>query len=115
MGVEESAAVREGEVDAGGGGECKCAGHCEELEAAAEGLSPLGEAQVVGVRRVDTLKSMEYCTSDLKRTSKKTQLNLRRVERDNGLLPKTTSKTSWNDMKKCFPLCPSSESCLRWR
>ena len=33
----------------------------------------------------NALKLMEYCTSDLMKTSKKTQLNLRRLEQDNGL------------------------------
>ena len=35
-------------------GEDKGAGNCDELEeVAADGLSPLGEAEVVGVRRVE--------------------------------------------------------------
>ena len=41
--------------------------------------------------------------SDLMKTSKKTQLNLKRLEQDNGLLPKTTSKTSRKDTQKYVP------------
>ena len=36
---------------------------------------------------------------DVMKTSK-TQLDLRRLEQDSGLLPKTTSKTSWKDTQK---------------
>ena len=43
-------------IDDGGGVEDQGAGRCEDLEeAAAEGLSLLGEAEVVGVRRVERL------------------------------------------------------------
>ena len=46
---------------------------------------------------------MEYCTSDLMKTSN-TLLNLRRLEQNSGLWPKTTSKTSWKDTHKYSPL-----------
>ena len=72
-------------IDDGGGGEDECAGHCDELEeAAAEGLSQLGEAEVVEVRGVERLEIDVNCTGDLMKTSK-TKLNLRRLEQDNGL------------------------------
>ena len=49
------------------------------------------------------LKSIEYSTSDRMKTSKKAQLNLRRVEQENGGKPKTRSKSSRKDTQKYVP------------
>ena len=51
--VEESAAVREGEVDDGGDREDKCAGYVKSTKRLLPKACPLGEAQVVEVRRVE--------------------------------------------------------------
>ena len=48
------------------------------------------------------LKSTRSGTSDVMKTPK-TQLNLKRLEQDNGFWPKTTSKTSWKDLQKYSP------------
>ena len=44
-------------IDDGGSGEDKGAGHCGELEVAADCLSPLREAEVVEVRRVERFET----------------------------------------------------------
>ena len=74
----------------------------------------LGEAEVVEVRGVERLEIDVNCTGDLMKTSK-TQLNLRRLEQDNGLWPKTTSKTSWKDSRSTLTFRSSPASCRRWR
>ena len=64
---------------------------------------PLGEAEVVEVRRVDRFEIDRVLRGRLDEDSKKTQLNLRRLEQDNGLLPKTRSKSSRKDTQKYVP------------
>ena len=54
-------------------------------------------APVEAVVKSSELTSTRSCTSDLVKTSKKTLLNSRKLEHNNGLLPETTSKTSLND------------------
>ena len=59
-------------IHEGGGGEDKCAEYCEELEADAEGMSPLGEAEVVGVRRSERFEIDRVQHQGLDEESKKT-------------------------------------------
>ena len=63
------------------------------------------ECRALRSRRVvksSALKSTRSGTSDVMKTPK-TQLNLKRLEQDNGLWQKTTSKTSWKDAQKYSP------------
>ena len=47
---------------------------------------------------------MVWSTSDLMKTTKNTQSNLRKLGQDNGLWSKTTSKTSRKDLQKYSPV-----------
>ena len=51
----------------------------------------------------DALKLTEYCTGDSMK-NQRTQLNLRRLEHDNGLLPKRTSRMSRKELQKYSPI-----------
>ena len=85
-GVEESGAVREGEVDAGGGREDKRAGHLKSSMKRLPDACPSSEEQKSWkFVESDALKLLENCTGDLLKTSKMTMLNLRRFEQNNGL------------------------------
>ena len=59
-------------------------------------------APVEAGRQVDRFEidGVQHC--DLMKTSKR-QPNLRRSEQNNGLWPRTTSKTSWKDLQKYSP------------
>ena len=58
-------------------------------------------APVEAGRRVERLGIDVDLHDRLDDILKKTLLNLRRLEQDTGVWPKTTSKTSWNDSQKC--------------
>ena len=49
------------------------------------------------------------------KTSKKTQLNLRWLDENNGVLQKTTSNTFWKDTQKYSPFSPFVGIIRRWR
>ena len=87
----------------GRGGGCRVeAGEVLDDATAEDGV--LQGAPVEEVVKTIVLKSMRRGTSDLMKTSKKTRLNLRREEHDNGLWQRTTSKTSWKDTQMYVPL-----------
>ena len=101
------------DVEVGGGvGRMVVAGEREEAVVASKRARYLttppprtAQCRALRSRRVVesiALKSTRSGTSDVMKTSK-TQLNLRPLEQDNCLLPKTTSKTSWKDSQKCSP------------
>ena len=64
---------------------------------------PLGEAEVVGVRRVERLGIDVDLHGRLDEDMKEDPAQHEAVGTEQWLLSKTTSKTSWNEMQKYSP------------